>query len=112
MKTTFPTETVPVETVQEAYTRTVLALRDVGDALRPAVAVQYEAPPGFVAPPAPNGIPNPTLDIVADPRRLALSEEIKKTTDDLRRFAPLIAHHAERLRRATARWEGREESSS
>lgn len=89
---------------QSAYTEIVTTLRDLGVILRPCVAAQYDAPPGGVG--ASDGIANPTLDIVADPRRLALSEEIHRTARAMTSAARQLNEHAQMLRTALTRWEG------
>ncbi|MGW5402681.1 DUF7169 domain-containing protein [Streptomyces sp. NPDC003952] len=90
--------------VHSAYATIVTTLRDLGAALRPAVAAQYTAPPGGTG--SADGIANPTLDIVADPRRLALSEEIHRTTRTLVSTADQLTNHTRTLLTALTRWEG------
>ena len=98
--------------IQESYTDLVQTLRDLGSALIPATAAQFEAPPrARVAKEAVSeskGIPNPTFDTTSDPRRWALSEEIASTTQALRQATALLGPHCTALRRAVARWEGLE----
>lgn len=89
---------------QSAYAEIVMTLRDLGAALRPAVAAQYDAPPSGTG--AREGIPNPTLDIVSDPRRLELSDEVRRTTLAMVATARQLAGHATALRSALAQWEG------
>lgn len=100
------------KTIQESYTDLVEAMRDLGAALIPATAAQFEAPPrSRVAKEAVSeskGIPNPTFDTASDPRRWALSEEITSTASSLRQATALIGPHSTALRRAVARWEGHE----
>lgn len=99
------------ETIQESYAALVLALRELGDALIPATAAQYEAPPRARSSErgGAHGVNNPTLDIVLDPRRLALSEEIGRTSATLRQAARLVGQHTSSLRARTARWEGQDQ---
>lgn len=100
-------------TIQESYTDLVLALRELGAALIPATAAQFEAPPRARATKESvsesKGIPNPTLDTVLDPRRLALSHEIKRTAEDLRQATALLTPRTRALLHAVARWEGHDE---
>lgn len=103
-------------TIQESYTAAVQTLRDLGDALRPAVAAQFEAPPRARAVKESvsesKGIPNPTLDTVLDPRRMALSEEIASAAQALRQATALLGPHRPRLLSAVARWEGHDEGDA
>jgi hypothetical protein len=94
--------------VQRAYADLVMTLRDLGAVLRPAVAAQYDAPPGGTG--SAEGISNPTLDIVSDPRRLALSEEIHRTARSMAASHRQLEAHAQTLRTAFARWEGDKET--
>jgi len=98
-------------TTQETYADLVLTLRDLGTILGAAVGAQYEAPPSGVARGS-SQIPNPTLDIVLDPRRLALSEAVARTAADLRRATRLVGPHVTHLQNAVARWEGGEEGGT
>lgn len=93
-------------TVAEAYTDLIDTLKALEEVLRPAVAAQYDAPPGGTGDVAPNGIPNPTLDTVIDPRRAGLSDEVKRTAHALSRAADLIKPQVPALGTALARWEG------
>jgi hypothetical protein len=70
-------------TMHETYASLIHSIRDLEKVLGPAVAAQYSPPPGGTGEVARNGIPNPTLDTVIDPRRLALSED--RTTNRPRR---------------------------
>lgn len=99
-------------TIQESYTDVVQKLRDLGDALIPATAAQFEAPPRASVAKEPvsesKGIPNPTFDITSDPRRWELSREIDLTAQALRQASATLGPHIYALRRAVARWEGYE----
>lgn len=101
---------MPTDSIQDAYTAAVVALREAGELLRPAVAARYEAPPqGAVRQPAEgtaSGVPNPTLDIVLDPRRMELSDTIGDMTKTLRRAASDLSAATAHLNVALARWEG------
>lgn len=90
--------------VQTAYTELVMTLRDLGAALRPAVSARFTAPPGVVG--ASDGVRNPTLDIVSDPRRLALSEEVTRTARAMTSAARQLQAHTQVLATALTRWEG------
>lgn len=94
-------------TTQGAFRDLVITVRELGEILSPAVAARYDAPPGGAG--GGGQIPNPTLDIVLDPRRLALSDEVSKSTTDIRRVTRLLGEHTEALRRAVTRWEGGED---
>ena len=97
-----------MSTVHESYNDLCQTLRDLGAALIPAVAAQYEAPPQSGASKEKNdkGIKNPTLEIVLDPRRDAVSTEIGSTASAIRQATALLAPHVPALRSAVARWEG------
>lgn len=101
-----------MRTARESFAQLVDTMRDLGAALGPATAVQYEAPPRSRASKdsvsESRGIRNPTLDTVLDPRRLAVSEEIAATALALRQARALLDPHRETLRLAVARWEGQE----
>ncbi|XIJ18038.1 hypothetical protein JNUCC0626_18365 [Lentzea sp. JNUCC 0626] len=71
--------------------------------------MQYEPSPGTRINGS-QGVPNPTLSTVVDPRRLALSEEIGATARDMRAAIALLEPHIRTLRQALARWEGEEGS--
>ena len=95
-------------TVQNDYTRLVQTLRGIGEALAPAVEARYDAPPSGAA----HGggqVPNPTLDIVLDPRRMALSAEVDKVSIALRRATATLEPRIKALTTATRRWEGQKE---
>lgn len=100
------------ETIQQSYTDLVEVMRGIGAALIPANAARYEAPPRArktkEAVSESKGIPNPTLDVVLDARRSALSDEITSTARTLRHATALLKPHINELRRAVARWEGQE----
>lgn len=100
--------------IQESYTALVEAMRDLGAALIPATAAQYQASPRArtvkESVTESKGIPNPTLDTVLDSRRLALSDEIASTARALRQATALLDPYRDSLRRVVARWEGQEGS--
>lgn len=87
------------------YSTLVQTLRGLGAALGPAVEVQHDAPVGGAAK-GPGLVPNPTSDIVFDPRRMALSDEIEKTSVAIRKATALLYPHINTLTNATRRWEG------
>lgn len=93
-------------TVRESYADLIDTLKSLEKVLGPAVAAQFSPPPGGTGDPAPNGIPNPTLDTVIDPRRDNLSEEIRRTAEALTRAALTIKPQVPALGAALARWEG------
>ncbi len=96
-----------MSTVKEAYADLVGTMKELGAILGPATAVQYEAPP--VGKQISSGsVRNPTLDIVTDPRRSALSDEISATASALRQARAILAPHVPALQQAVARWEGQE----
>lgn len=92
--------------IHEAYRDLITTLRDLEGVLRPAVAAQYDAPPGGTSDAAPNGIPNPTLDTVIDARRSGLSDEIRRTSSVLIAATRTIQPQVPALGAALARWEG------
>lgn len=95
--------------IKESYGDLVTTMRALGAALIPATAARYEAPPnGSSQTPSIGGIRNPTLDIVSDPRRSALSDEVSKTDTALRQARAILAPHINTLQHAVARWEGQE----
>jgi len=93
-------------TVREAYADLIATLKGLEKVLGPAVAAQYSPPPGGTGDRAPNGIPNPTLDTVIDPRRDCLSDEIRRTAAALHRAAETIKPQVPALGAALSRWEG------
>ncbi len=99
--------------VQESYTDLVTTARELGTALRSATAVQYEAPPQSGATKEKNdkGVKNPTLEIVLDPRRDAVSTEIGLTAAALRQAVAILSPHIPALHAAVARWEGSSEGT-
>jgi hypothetical protein len=98
--------------VQESYSDLVASMRDLGKALIPATAAQYDAPPRArstkEAVSESKGIRNPTLETVLDARRLALSDEIGATATALRQARALLDPHRAALRQAVAVWEDQE----
>lgn len=99
-------------TIQESYSSLICTLRDLEKALGPAVAAMYSPPPGGTGDRAPNGIPNPTLDTVIDPRRLALSEAVSATSATLSKCAAELHIRRQDLLTALTRWEGTEGGTS
>lgn len=98
-----------MSTVKESYGDLVDVMRALGAALIPATAAQYQAPPnGGAAPADSKGVRNPTLDIVTDPRRSALSDEVSATATALRQARAILTPHIPALQQAIARWEGQE----
>ena len=97
-----------MSTVQENYTDLITLLRELGPALSAATAVQYEAPPqsGSVKAKNDKGVKNPTLEIVLDPRRMAVSQSITDAAAALRQATATLAPHVPTLRSSVARWEG------
>lgn len=93
-------------TVREAYTDLIDTLKALEKVLGPAVAAQYSSPPGGTGELAPNGIPNPTLDTVIDPRRDALSDAVRSTAATLSNAARILKPHVPSLEKALQRWEG------
>ena len=95
--------------IQESYNEQVTTMRALGTALIPAVAARYDAPPtGRSSPTDSRGIRNPTLDIVTDPRRMAVSDAISAAETALRLATATLRPHIDTLRQAVARWEGQE----
>lgn len=91
--------------IRESYAAHVHAVRDLGAVLSYAVEARFQPPPlgaakggGLVA--------NPTLDIVLDPRRLDLSDEVRRTDAELRRATASINEKTTSLKAAVERWEG------
>jgi hypothetical protein len=101
-----------VTNVKESYQDLVETMRALGSALIPATAAQYDAPPRMRpskdSVSESKGVRNPTLEIVLDPRRLGLSEEIDATATALRQARALLNPHVHALQTAVARWEGSE----
>lgn len=100
-----------MSTIHDTYGDLVQTMRELGRELIPANAARYEAPPQSGASKEKNdkGVKNPTLEIVLDPRRQAVSDEIDATASALRQARALLAPHIPALRAAVARWEGRSE---
>ncbi len=97
-----------MSTVQESYTDLITVLRELGPALSAATAVQYEAPPqsGSVKEKNDKGVKNPTLEIVLDPRRMAVSGSISDAAAAIRQATSILSPHVPALRASVARWEG------
>lgn len=97
--------------IHESYGELVQILRELGRELIPATAAQYEAPPASGASREKNdkGVKNPTLEIVLDPRREAVSAAIRDVDNSLRHARNLLAPHVSALQSAVGRWEGRSE---
>ena len=97
-----------MSTAKETYHDLIVTMRGLGAALIPATAAQYEAPPQSGASREKNekGIKNPTLEIVLDQRRSALSDQISATATALRQANAILAPHVTLLQQAVARWEG------
>lgn len=94
-------------TAAEAYNGVLAELAVLRQLLNASHAAQYSPPPGGTSDPAPNGIPNPTLDTVIDPRRMRLSQVMKESGAALDVIAADISHTAKYLSAALAGWEGK-----
>lgn len=96
--------------IKESYGDLVETLKALGAILGPATAVQYEAPP--LSPrgkgSSVGGVRNPTLEIVMDPRRSAVSDGITAADTALRHARAILSPHIPALQLAVARWEGQE----
>lgn len=88
------------------YNRMIATLRELERTLNAARAVQFLPPPGGTSDLAPNGIPNPTLDTVIDPRRAALSQAIREAGAEMRDISKRVTDNTNHLRKALERWEG------
>ncbi len=99
--------------IEREYAALVAEMRQLGAALIPAHAARYEAPPQSGATREKNerGVRNPTLEIVLDPRRTAVSEAIDTATSALRQARHILTPHTPALMSAVARWEGSPEGS-
>lgn len=97
-----------MSTINDAYGDLVVTMRELGRELIPATAAQYQAPPQSTASKQSNdrGVKNPTLEIVLDPRRQAVSSAIDATAAAIRQARALLTPHVPALRAAVARWEG------
>ena len=89
------------DTIQSAYTEHVLAIRSLGEILTDAVAARYETPPGGA-----RSSTDTTADIVLDPSRWALSQEVAVTADALRVATLTIRAHERALSAALDAWSG------
>ncbi|MGL5829049.1 MAG: DUF7169 domain-containing protein [Angustibacter sp.] len=87
---------------QAAFVALVLAARQLGEALRPAMSVRWEAPSRSSSG---GRVPNPTLDTVLDPRRLRVSDEITAASAQMEVVARQLNDRAARLRDAVSDWE-------
>jgi hypothetical protein len=70
-------------------------------------AAQFSPPPGGTSDPAPNGIPNPTLDTVIDPRRMRLSQAMRESGAAIADLTARVAHVSAHLSSALSGWEGK-----
>lgn len=95
--------TSPAET---AFNEHAAALRRLGASLGTASSIRYEASPGMARTSSADGIPNPTLDIVLDQRRSAVSDEVTRAAFDLWRATEIVNALTERLDTAIERWQG------
>jgi hypothetical protein len=99
-----------VSTAKDSFKQLIDTMTRLGGVLSPAIVAQYEAPPGGSASKdsAYNGVPNPTLDTVLDPRRLALSDQIRAANSALLKARAILDPHIPALHAAVSRWEGQE----
>lgn len=94
-------------TAVQSYNALVTELRGLQQLLNAGHAAQFSPPPGGTSDPAPNGIPNPTLDTVIDPRRMRLSQTMRETGAVLADLAAQVNHVSSVLSAALAGWEGK-----
>ena len=92
----------PIET---AFNDHATALRALGASLGAAASVRYEAPPGMASQGS-RGIPNPTLDIVLDARRSAVSDEMTRAAFVLWKATEDVKALTAKIDTAVARWQG------
>lgn len=94
--------------IRESYTDHVNAIRALGEVLAYAVEARFDAPPSGAA----KGgglVSNPTLDTVLDPRRMGLSDSVRRVDIELRKHTAAITDKTNDLRAAVERWEGSRE---
>lgn len=104
MTTSFGTDADTTVAQYNLFTDEVRVLQRLLNAGR---AAQFSPPPGGTSDPAPNGIPNPTLDTVIDPRRMRLSQAMRETGAALADLTAQVAHISAHLEKALAGWEGK-----
>lgn len=93
------------------YLAACASLKALAASIVSAGDAAFEAPPGMVVSRGETGsnvadVKNPTLDTVLDPRRLALSQEVKEMSDFLRLTSHVLDTRRVRLDSALARWAG------
>lgn len=91
---------------QDAFNEHAAALRALGEALSRASSIRYLAAPGTGSSHHPGGIPNPTLDIVLEPRRAEVGAAITRATIALWPMTGTVLEHVAALDEATAAWSG------
>lgn len=91
---------------QEAFNEHAEALRRLGAALTTASSIRYEAAPGSSPSHSRGGIPNPTLDIVMEPRRSEVGAAITRATLALWPMTAAVNDSTEALYAAIAAWQG------
>ncbi|KAK1548362.1 hypothetical protein Q3G72_018654 [Acer saccharum] len=100
-----------VTDIHEAYKAAVLSLREIGSVLAAAVAVHNEPPPGGAAripgEQARQGVTDPTVDLVLDPRNVEVSRALHGAACELSRLAWAVQQHTRALQAAVDAWEGR-----
>lgn len=93
------------------YLALCAAVKDMARLVVAAEDARYQAPPGMAVTRGETGsnvadVLNPTLDTVIDPRRMALSDEVRTTGQMLRQATEAITLKTRALDSALARWEG------
>lgn len=93
-------ETDVTRTTQETFLDLTTALQNLANILGPALSARYEAPPKS------GGGTNPTMDITLNPRRLALSDEIRSAEVSMRRMSEWARRHHAEITYALETWQG------
>lgn len=90
---------------ETAFNDHAAALRDLGKALAIAAEVRYLSAPGS-AREGSRGIPNPTLDTVLEPRRVAVSAEMTRAAVGLWKATDEVKAMTAKVNSAVAVWHG------
>lgn len=96
--------------LRASYVEACAALKALANLVVAADDAQHEPPPGAVYGKGTEGdmagIGNPTLDVVLDPRRAGLADEVRELDEYLRVSTLSMRARAARLEAALDRWQG------
>lgn len=93
------------DTIEHVFNNHAAVLRDLGRALTTAHEIRFTAAPGS-AREGSRGIPDPTLDTVMEPRRVAVSDAIGRAGAVLRKASDEVRAITSVLDSSVAAWHG------